>query len=195
VSRAPDAPSRLLETPAQTVGPFHAIALRGAHWPLVVPEGTPGAVWLRGRLLDGAGEPVPDGVVETWQADPQGRFDHPDDPRGAVPPQVPGFRGFGRSETLDGDWAIHTLKPGRVPAGDGGLQAPHVDVTVLARGLLDRVVTRIYFGDEAAANAEDPVLAALDPAARATLVAEPTGDGYRLDIVLQGDRETVFFRV
>jgi protocatechuate 3,4-dioxygenase alpha subunit len=82
-----------------------------------------------------------------------------------------------------------------VPDGAGGLQAPHVDVTVLARGLLDRVVTRIYFGDEEAANAEDPVLAGLDPAARGTLVARPAADGYELDLVLQGDRETVFFRV
>ena len=87
------------------------------------------------------------------------------------------------------------MKPGRVPDGAGGLQAPHVDVTVLARGLLDRVVTRIYFGDEAEANAEDPVLRMLDEAARATLVARPAADGYRLDIVLQGDGETVFFRV
>jgi protocatechuate 3,4-dioxygenase alpha subunit len=187
--------THLEETPAQTVGPFHAIALRGADWPFAVPEGTPGAIWLRGTLTDGAGDPVPDGVIETWQADPDGRFDHPDDPRGAARPGVAGFRGFARSETLEGRWAVHTLKPGPVPDGAGGLQAPHVDITILARGLLDRVVTRLYFGDEAAANAADPVLGALPPAARATLIAAPAEDGYRLDLVLQGDRETVFFRV
>jgi protocatechuate 3,4-dioxygenase alpha subunit len=186
---------RLPQTPSQTVGPFHSIGLRGAHWPFAAPAGTEGGIWLRGRLLDGAGDPVPDGVIETWQADPSGRFDHPDDPRGAQPSGVAGFRGFARSETLDGEWAIHTVKPGRVPDGAGGLQAPHIDVTVLARGLLDRVVTRIYFGDETEANAEDPVLPMLDEADRATLVARPAADGYRLDIVLQGDRETVFFRV
>jgi protocatechuate 3,4-dioxygenase alpha subunit len=187
--------SGFLETPSQTVGPFHSIGMRQPEWAYDVPAGTPGAFWLRGSLLDGAGEPVPDGVIESWQADPAGRFDHPDDPRGAVRSDVPGFRGFGRSETLDGEWAIHTVKPGRLPDGAGGLQAPHIDLSVFARGLLDRVVTRVYFADEAAANASDAVLAGLDPARRATLVAAPDGDGYRLDIVLQGDRETVFFRV
>ena len=102
-------------TPSQTVGPFHSIGLRGTDWPFVVPEGTPGAIWLRGTLTDGDGEPVPDGVIETWQADPDGRFDHAADPRGARKPAVPGFRGFGRSETLEGRWAIHTVKPGPVP--------------------------------------------------------------------------------
>ena len=112
-----------------------------------------------------------DALIETWQADPDGRFDHPDDPRGAA--TYPGFRGFGRSQTVDGgEYAICTLKPGRVPDGDGGLQAPHVDVSVFARGILDRVVTRIYFADEAEANAEDAVLRSLpDDAARQTLIA------------------------
>ena len=96
-------------------------------------------------------------MIETWQADPDGRFDHPDDPRGAQ--AFPGFRGFGRAQTVDGgEYAICTLKPGRVPDGEGGLQAPHIDVSVFARGVLDRVVTRIYFADEAEANAEDVVL-------------------------------------
>lgn len=177
-------------TPSQTVGPFLSIGMRLPDGPFVVPEGTPGAVWLRGRVTDGNGELVPDALIETWQADPDGRFDHPDDPRGAVR----GFRGFGRSETLDGEYAVLTRKPGRVPDGDGGWQAPHVDVTVFARGLLVHLVTRIYFADEAEANAADPVLASLpDDAARSTLVAVPTADGYRLDIVLQGERETVFF--
>jgi protocatechuate 3,4-dioxygenase alpha subunit len=180
----------LSSTPSQTAGPFLSIGMRVPHGPFVVPEGTPGAIWLRGRVLDGDGELVPDALVETWQADPDGRFDHPDDPRGAVP----GFRGFGRSETLDGEYAVLTRKPGRVPDGEGGWQAPHVDVSLFARGLLIRLVTRIYFADEADDNSVDPVLTSLaDDAARATLLAEPTADGYRLDIVLQGDRETVFF--
>jgi len=187
--------SRLPTTPSQTVGPFWAIGLSWADGPHVVPPGTEGAIWVRGTLSDGAGDPVVDGLIETWQADPDGGFDHPDDPRGAV--SYPEFRGFGRSGTADeGRWAVCTLKPGRVPDGEGGLQAPHIDVSVFARGLLDRVVTRIYFADEAAANAEDPVLRSLpDDAARRTLVAAPAGDGYRFDIHLQGDDETVFFAV
>jgi protocatechuate 3,4-dioxygenase alpha subunit len=178
-----------MTTPSQTVGPYLHIALPWDDGPYAVPEGTPGAIWLRGRLTDGHGDPVPDGLIETWQADPDGRFDHPDDPRGAVP-AVPGFRGFGRCPTgPDGEFAILTLKPGAV-----GVQAPHVDVSVFARGLLDRVVTRIYFADEAEANAEDPALASLpSDTDRATLIAERTEDGYRLDIRLQGDHETVFF--
>ena len=182
-------------TPSQTVGPYLAIALRWPDGPYVVPEGTPGAVWVRGRVLDGRGEPVTDALVETWQADPEGRFDHPDDPRGARPAAVPGFRGFGRSETVTGEYAVLTVKPGRVPDGQGGLQAPHLDVSVFARGLLDRVVTRICFADEADANAQDQVLEALPVEARRTLLAQPTDDGYRLDVVLQGNGETTFFRV
>ena len=183
-------------TPSQTVGPYLAIGLLWPDGQDVVPDGTPHAVWLRGRLLDANSEPVVDGLVESWQADPEGRFDHPDDPRGAVPAGVPGFRGFGRSETVDGEYAIRTVKPGRVPAGAGRLQAPHLDVSIFARGLLNRLVTRIYFADEPDANAQDPVLAGLpDDAARSTLIASPSQDGYRLDLVLQGDRETVFFRV
>jgi protocatechuate 3,4-dioxygenase alpha subunit len=182
-------------TPSSTVGPYLSIGLTWGDGPYAVEPGTPGAFWLRGTVHDGAGDPVPDAMIETWQADPDGRFDHPDDPRGAV--ARPGFRGFGRSHTVDGGgYAVLTVKPGRLPDGDGGLQAPHVDVSVFARGLLDRVVTRIYFADEADANAEDVVLRSLpDDAARETLIATPTEDGYRLDIHLQGDRETVFFAV
>jgi protocatechuate 3,4-dioxygenase, alpha subunit len=185
--------AELQPTPSATVGPYLSIGLTWPDGVDAVAPGTPGAIWLRGTVYDGNGDPVPDALVETWQADPEGRFDHPDDPRG--PATTPGFRGFGRSQTVDGGrYAIRTLKPGRVPDGAGGLQAPHVDVSVFARGLLDRVVTRIYFADEAAANAEDPVLAALpDDAARRTLIAQPTDDGYRLDIHLQGEDETVFF--
>src|SRR4029079_5804412 len=139
------------------------------------------------------GDPVPDGMVETWQADAGGRFNHPDDPRGAG--DEPGFRAFGRGLTDEaGEYAVLTVKPGRVPAATGdGLQAPHIDVTVFARGLLKHLVTRLYFADEES-NAEDPVLAlAGDAHRRETLVAARADDGYRFDIRLQGEGETVFF--
>ena len=179
-----------LLTPSQTVGPFLSIGLTWTDGHLVVPEGTPGAIRISGVVTDGAGAPVPDGVIETWQADPDGRFDHPDDPRG---PSGSGFRGFGRCPTdEEGRYQIVTVKPGAL--GDG--QAPHIDVTVLARGLLDRVVTRIYFPDEAEANAADPLLSSLPPDRVATLVAEPVGEGeLRFDIRLQGEGETVFLQV
>jgi len=187
-------------TPSQTVGPFLAIGLPWPDGPFVVPAGAPGAVVISGHVLDGAGAPVPDALVETWQADPDSRFDHPDDPRGAARPTVAGFRGFGRSATdAGGSYRICTLRPGPLPCPGGGSEAPHLDVSVFARGLLDRVVTRIYFPDEAQANAADPVLAAIaDPARRSTLVAvaDPDQPGaFRFDIHLQGDRETVFFDV
>ncbi|WP_163568637.1 protocatechuate 3,4-dioxygenase subunit alpha [Fodinicola feengrottensis] len=181
-------------TPSQTVGPFLSIGMEWLHDPYVVPKGTPGAFWIRGLLVDGAGTPVPDGIVETWQADPQGRFDHPDDPRGAVA-RTDGFRGFARSMTnAAGEWGVFTVRPGSLPALDGGTEAPHLDVTVMARGMLQRVVTRIYFaGDDR--NAADPALSTVDPSRRATLIAQPADDGYRFDIYLQGDSETAFFAV
>jgi protocatechuate 3,4-dioxygenase alpha subunit len=182
-------------TPSQTVGPFFALP-DGLPWPDgpdVVPAGTPGAVVVRGTVYDGAGEPVPDAIVETWQASPAGRFNHPDDPRGAVDE---GFRGFGRSATdAEGRFWIRTLKPGPLPTPDGGVEAPHIDVTVLARGLLQRLVTRIYWPDEDRANAADPVLSAVPAELRHTLVARPVGDELHFDIRLQGDGETVFFEV
>lgn len=179
-------------TPSQTIGPFFSHALPWPDGCYVVAPRTPGAIWLRGRVLDGAGDPVPDALVETWQADGAGRFDHPDDPRG----RVEGFRGFGRSPTDgEGRWGVLTVRPGRVPARDGSLQAPHVNVSVFARGLLDRVVTRVYFPDEVEANAKDPVLAAIGDDRRGTLVATHAEDGYVFDIRLQGEHETVFFRL
>jgi protocatechuate 3,4-dioxygenase alpha subunit len=180
-------------TPSQTVGPFFSIGLPWPDGPYAVPEGTAGAVWLHGQVFDGDGEPVPDALVESWQADPDGRFAHPDDPRGAVAPDER-FRGFARCATdADGRWRILTVKPGPVPGPGGAPQAPHVDLSVFARGLLNRVVTRLYFGDEPEANAADPVLSGLGEAQRATLVAEPGDDGYRFDLHLQGARETTFF--
>ncbi|ANY07947.1 protocatechuate 3,4-dioxygenase subunit alpha [Pseudonocardia sp. HH130630-07] len=185
-------------TPSQTVGPYLSLGLPWADGPDVVAEGTPGAVTVGGTVFDGAGAPVPDALIETWQADPDGRFDHPDDPRGAVPPAVAGFRGFGRVPTDgDGHWAVRTLLPGAVPAlGEGRDEAPHIDVSVFARGLLDRVVTRIYFPQFTAANAVDPLLAEVPAARRDTLLARADGAGrYRFDIRLQGPGETVFLRI
>ncbi len=185
-------------TPSQTVGPFLAICLPWPDGPFVVPEGTPDAITITGLVLDGSGDAVPDALVETWQADADGRFAHPDDPRGPVQAS-PGFRGFGRSATdQDGRFRIVTIRPGPLPCPAGGTEAPHVDVSVFARGLLDRVVTRIYFADEAEANAADPVLSAIaEPERRETLLAVP-GDlagEFRFDIRLRGERETVFFDV
>jgi protocatechuate 3,4-dioxygenase, alpha subunit len=184
-------------TPSQTIGPFLAIGLPWPDGPEVVRPGTAGAITISGRVLDGAGEPVPDALVETWQAAPDGSFAHPDDPRGGGDA---GFRAFGRSATdADGRYVIFTLRPGALPWPDGGTEAPHLDVSVFARGLLHRVVTRIYLADEAAANAADPVLATVEPGRRGTLIAAPEPGGepgrFRFDIRLQDPQETVFFDV
>jgi protocatechuate 3,4-dioxygenase alpha subunit len=188
-----DGPFRLGPTPSATVGPYLAIGLTWPDGEWAAAEGTEGGFWIRGRVFDGAGEVVPDAMVETWQADPDGGFPSPEDPRGAS--SYPGFRGYARAQTITGEYQVFTLKPGRVPDGEGGLQAPHIDVSLFARGILDRVVTRIYFADEAEANAEDVVLRGLTDDQRSTLIAQKTDDGYRLDFYLQGDRETVFFAV
>jgi protocatechuate 3,4-dioxygenase alpha subunit len=182
-------------TPSQTVGPFLAIVLPWTDGPDVVADGTPGRITISGRLTDGAGAPVPDGLIEVWQADPQGRFNHTDDPRGATTHD--GFRGFGRCPTdADGGFYFHTLKPGALPDGDDGTEAPHLDVSVFARGLLHRLVTRIYFPDEIEANAADPVLNTLEPSRRHQLIATAQDDGtLRFDIRLQGEGETPFFQI
>ena len=188
-----------LLTPSQTVGPYFSMRLPWDQGPYVVPAGTPGAITIIGRLLDGAGDPIPDGLIETWQASPEGRFAHPDDPRGSA--RHPALRPFGRCLTdSDGRFRFRTLRPGPVPAEDGRMQAPHLDVTVFARGLLRHLVTRMYFPDDAA-NATDPVLQSLDPADRAALTAQPDDDGLRFDIRLQRSQgsdhqhETPFFAV
>jgi protocatechuate 3,4-dioxygenase, alpha subunit len=184
-----------LLTPSQTVGPYFAMRLPWPEGPFVVPENTEGAITVFGRLFDGAGNIIPDGLIETWQADPDGRFAHPDDPRGPVPAGYKAFRGFGRAQTeLDGSFKIVTLKPGPLPFGDGRTEAPHIDVSVFSRGMLDRSVTRIYFPDEAAANEADPVLGEVPAERRRTLIAVPAGEGLlRFDIHMQGEEETVFF--
>ncbi len=180
---------RLGTTPSQTVGPFLSIGLPWVDGPDAAAEGTAGAIVVAGMMTDGAGVPVPDGMVETWQADPDGRFPHPDDPRGAV--SYPGFRNFARATTdSDGRFWFRTLMPGAV---DG--QAPHIDVTVFARGLLRHLVTRLYFPDQPA-NTDDPVLSALPADRRDLLIAVADGpDRYRFDIRLQGEGETPFFEV
>jgi protocatechuate 3,4-dioxygenase, alpha subunit len=163
-------------TPSQTVGPYFAIGLPWEDGPEVVPDGD---VWIRGRVLDGEREPIPDALIETWQADQDGVY-------GAQ-----GFRGFGRCPTdEEGAYAIRTVKPGAV-----GDQAPHIAVSVFARGLLNRVVTRIYFPEDGELHARDPVLSGLEEPARATLIAVREDDGYRFDVRLQGPDETVFFAV
>jgi protocatechuate 3,4-dioxygenase alpha subunit len=167
-----------MTTPSQTVGPYLSIGLPWPDGSHVVAEDTPGRIRIHGRLFDGAGEVIPDGMIETWQADANGEFN------------APGFRGLGRCPTdAEGAFEIFTVKPGRI--GDG--QAPHIDVNVFARGMLNRCVTRIYFADED--NEGDPVLDSVPEARRATILATPGEDGYRFDVHLQGESETVFFRV
>ena len=175
------------------MGPYFSIGLPWPEGPHAVGRGTPGAITISGTVYDGAGAPVPDHLIEIWQADPDGRFADLHGHGGAS--ELAGFRGFARCGAEDGDgtYEILTVKPGRVPGPGGTLQAPHIDVTVMARGMLDRVVTRIYFADEEGANAEDPVLARVPAERRATLLAPPEDGGYRFDIRLQGPGETVFF--
>ena len=176
--------SALPLTPSQTAGPYLSIGLLRETTTQLVDPADPRAIRIRGRLLDGADEGVPDGLVEIWQADESGRYG------------ADGFRGFGRSGTENGGrFELVTLKPGRVAWPGGGEQAPHVLFAVFARGLLKQVVTRMYFPDEEDANANDPVLAGLDEAARSSLVATTEDGGLRFDIRLQGPRQTTFFAV
>jgi protocatechuate 3,4-dioxygenase, alpha subunit len=183
-------------TPSQTVGPFFGFALPYEAGPLLVPLTDPDTIRIEGIVRDGNGDPVPDALIEIWQANRAGRYAHPSDDRADIPLEE-GFVGFGRSATdPEGRYWFATVKPGRVPGPDGELQAPHIAVNVLARGLLRQLPTRIYFPDEAEANAADPVLASIeDPAVRARLVAVADGDGLRFDIRLQGERETPFLAI
>lgn len=178
-------PDGLAPTPSQTIGPYLSIGVRPLERPAVVPHDTPGAVALRGRVVDGAGQPVPDAVVELWQADPDGRF---------AAGEGSGSW-FGRCLTdADGRFGFTTVKPGRVPLRSGERQAPHVELLVFARGLLRPLRTRVYFPDEAAANGSDPVLSGIpDPARRRTLVAADEDGDLRFDVHLRGATETVFF--
>lgn len=180
-------------TPSQTVGPFFALGLPWDGGPHAVGPGTPGAITLFGVVRDGAGALIPDHLIETWQADPDGRFA---DLHGyGGPSRLAGFRGWARCghETGDGSFAIVTVKPGPVPGPGGAAQAPHLAVALFARGMVEHLFTRVYFADEPEANAADPVLAGVPAARRPTLLAEPVPGGYRWDIRVQGPGETVFF--
>ena len=177
-------------TPSQTIGPFFHDALVSEDRSRLVPPNHPEAVRIEGAVYDGAGDTVPDAMVEIWQANQAGRYYDREDSS----PDPERFSGFGRSGTdSSGKFSFVTIKPGPVPAPDGTPQAPHVMVSVFARGLLKRLVTRIYFPDEVEANARDPVLASIeDPEFRSTLVANDGGDVLRFDIHLQGENQTAF---
>ncbi len=181
-------------TPWQTVGPYFHYALPYDGGPLVAGTSRPGAFTLHGHVYDAEGTPIPDALVEIWQADESGRF--VDRPGIFDPPDDDGFRGFGRCDTdADGRYAFTTVKPAGVPTEDGAAQAPHIAMSVFARGMLRRVVTRVYFDDEAAANASDPLLSSVEASRSATLVAVSQDGGYRFDVRLQGADETVFLDV
>ena len=188
-------------TPSQTVGPYLHLGLTQGLFgaaeifgPAVADAGLPGIhIRIEGRVLDGEGAVLPDALIETWQADGEGRYAHPADGR---PPASNSFRGFGRCPTAkDGTFHIATVKPGRVPGPNGTMQASHINVSVLARGVVKRLFTRIYFSGDPA-NANDPILALVPADRRDTLLARPepkASNVFRFDIHLQGANETVFF--
>jgi protocatechuate 3,4-dioxygenase, alpha subunit len=191
----------LVPTASQTIGPFFREALERPAWSDLTRDGVSGTVIrIEGVVRDGDGAPVPDALLELWQADANGRYAHPED-AGPVPYDRL-FRGFGRACTdADGRYRFRTVLPGPVAGPDGVAQAPHANLTIFARGLLKRLVTRIYFGDRADENARDPLLSSIaDADARATLIAQRSdrADGqvaYRFDVVLQGAGETAFLAI
>jgi protocatechuate 3,4-dioxygenase, alpha subunit len=185
------------ETPSQTVGPFYSIGLTRRPMNVMATESTQGQrICIEGQVLDGDGQPVPDAMVEIWQANAYGRYNHPDDKQ--EKPLDPSFTGWGRSGTdKNCFYRFETIKPGPVPGPDDSAQAPHCNAAVFARGMLVHAFTRIYFSDEQA-NDGDPVLSSIrNKARRKTLIAhreEREGKAvYRFDIRLQGENETVFF--
>ena len=188
----------LRQTPSQTIGPFFAYGLtpRQYNYPLrdiaggtMATDETQGArIRIEGRVLDGAGTPVDDAMIELWQADSQGRYPTP-----ATNQHFTGFGRVGTGTDPQKRFIFDTIMPGRLDAH----QAPHIGVILFMRGLLVHLYTRIYFDDEATANATDPALSAVPPERRRTLIAArtntPAGPVYRFDIHMQGPRETVFF--
>ena len=193
-------PAKLIPTPSNTVGPFFHLGMDRPAWSDLTGDNPAGdRIAIEGRVLDGDGLPVPDAIVEIWQANAAGRYNHPDDHQ-EDKPLDPHFRGFGRAATdADGHFRLVTIKPGPVPGSGNALQAPHINVALFARGLLKHLYTRIYFADEAA-NAADPLLSAIeDSAGRDTLLARRTARAgpaiYHFDIVLQGANETVFLDI
>jgi protocatechuate 3,4-dioxygenase alpha subunit len=183
-------------TPSQTVGPFFHYALPYEGGDRLTNEATLGErIVIEGRVIDGNGAPIGDALIEIWQANGQGRYNHPDDTQEQQ--LDPNFDGFGRRPTDDDGWyRFHTIKPGAVPGPGGTQQAPHINISVLGRGILKRLATRFYFPDEAG-NETDPILALVPQERRGTLIASrQDGDAvYRLDLILQGDGETVFFDI
>jgi len=178
----------LTATPGQTVGPFYGYALPYDGDAELVPPGHPDAIRLHGTVLDGAGDPIPDALIEIWQADAEGQV-----------PQVEGslrrdgwtFTGFGRAAVDDnGHYSFTTLAPGATRAGAPAFFA----VTVFARGLLNRLLTRAYLPDDEAALGADPLLASVPAERRSTLVAVADDHGFRFDLRLQGEGETVFLQ-
>ena len=188
------------QTPSQTVGPFYSIGLTSRVMNVLASDETEGQrIRIEGCVFDGAdGKPVPDAMVEIWQANSYGRYHHPDDKQ--EKPLNASFTGWGRSGTDENClFGFETIKPGPVPGLEGNVQAPHINVIVFARGMLLHAYTRMYFADEPA-NASDPVLQSIkSKKRRQTLLANPgTQNGktvYRFDIRLQGENETVFFDV
>jgi len=185
------------QTPSQTVGPFYAIGLTRRPLNVVTNESTDGErIRIEGKVLDGDGLPIPDVMVEIWQANAYGRYNHPDDKQ--EKPLDATFTGWGRSGTDEKCfYRFDTIKPGPVPGTNETVQAPHINVVVFARGMLVHAFTRLYFADEPA-NASDPVLNSIkNKKRRQTLIALPGMENgktiYRFDIRLQGENETVFF--
>ena len=188
----------LTPIPSQTVGPYFHLGLTDARSiSCIAGPKIPGErVWLTFRVLDGDGVPVPDAMIEVWQADSEGRYVDSGPKEGTAPGAA--FRGFGRMPTgEDGSCDFVTIKPGRVPGPGDTLQAPHFNIWILARGLLKALCSRVYFAGEPA-NADDPVLALVAKDRRATLLAQPVpgrSNAWSLEIRLSGEDETVFFDV
>ena len=188
----------LLQTPSQTVGPFFKPALVRSGQESLITTGSRGErVTIEGRVLDGDAAGVSDAMIELWQANADGRYDHPDDSQEKL--LDPNFHGFGRAATDErGRFRFYTIKPGPVPGSGNILQAPHINVSIFARGLLKRLVTRIYFPDEPL-NAADVVLNSVAPERRSTLIARIESAErqavLRFDIILQGANETVYLDV
>jgi protocatechuate 3,4-dioxygenase alpha subunit len=185
----------LTPTPSQTVGPYLHLGLtdRGSI-SRIAGDGAKGErIWLTFRVMDGDGIPVPDAMIELWQADSDGNYANQESSADS-----PAFRGFGRLATAeDGSCTFETIRPGRVPGPDESLQAPHINVSILGRGILKRLSTRVYFAGDPA-NAADPVLALVPENRRAALLAQPGpthANNWSFDVHLRGEGETVFFDV
>jgi protocatechuate 3,4-dioxygenase, alpha subunit len=185
----------LRATTSQTVGPFFTIGLTRMNQTDLVGPGVSGErVTIEGRVFDGDGAPIPDAVIEIWQANSHGKYNHPEDEQDKL--IEPGFRGYGRIPTDEtGNFSFTTIKPGAVPGPHGKMQAPHIAVSIFMRGLLRRLVTRIYFPDEPG-NEGDFVLNLVEASRSGTLIARKVAGREGVlewNVVTQGADETVFF--